>query len=154
MNIKVKAFQIRLNETHLSIDQETVNNFLSGVTVKKTASSFVADSAYWSVLAYYTEDRPQTQQSSAQSVSKLFFPVDTELSEDEKRVYETLKDWRQGKADAQGVPSYLVAGNAELITISKVRPQNLDDLIKIRGFGSHKVAKYGDDIIALLNSVN
>lgn len=152
--MKVKAFQIRLNEIHQKIDQETVNNFLSGVTVKKTASSFVADSAYWSVLAYYTEDKPQLRLISNQKTDKLFFPADTELSEDEKRIYEALKDWRQGKADAQGLPSYLVAGNAELITISKVRPQSVEELIKIRGFGNQKIAKYGEDIIALLNSIS
>lgn len=152
--MKVKAFQIRLNEIHQKIDQETVNNFLSGVTVKKTASSFVADASYWSVLAYYTEDKPQMRLITGQKTDKLFFPVDTELNETEKRIYEALKDWRQGKADAQGLPSYLVAGNAELITIAKIRPQNLDELLKIRGFGSQKIAKYGEDIIALLNSVN
>jgi superfamily II DNA helicase RecQ len=152
--MKVKAFQIRLNEIHQKIDQETVNNFLSGVTVKKTASSFVADSAYWSVLAYYTEDKPQARSSSGLRIDKLFFPIDTELSDGEKRVYEALKDWRQGKADAQGLPSYLVAGNAELITIAKVRPQSMDELLKIRGFGNQKAAKYGEDIIALLNSIS
>lgn len=148
--MKVKTFQIRLNEEHLHADQEMVNNFLAEVTVKKTSTELVnAKPSYWSLLAFYTDEK----NIGGAKNGKLFFPVDTELSTEENNLYNALKQWRQERAELLGVPSYIVAGNAELITITKVKPQSVDELIQIRGFGGQKVAKYGDDIIALLNSV-
>jgi superfamily II DNA helicase RecQ len=46
----------------------------------------------------------------------------------------------------------MVCSNAELIGVVKMRPQNKQDLLKIKGFGEHKIAKFGSDIIAILNS--
>lgn len=41
------------------------------------------------------------------------------------------------------------------MTIAKIKPQSLDELSKVKGFvsGGQKIAKYGDDIIAVLNSI-
>lgn len=47
----------------------------------------------------------------------------------------------------------LADSRQELITIAKVKPQSLDELSKIKGFGGQKISKFGDDIIALLNSI-
>jgi hypothetical protein len=37
--------------------------------------------------------------------------------------------------------------------IAKVKPQTLSDSSKIKGFGGQKISKFGEDIIALLNSI-
>jgi superfamily II DNA helicase RecQ len=145
--MKIKTFQIRLNE-NLQADQEMVNNFLAEVTIKKTSTELVsAKPSYWSLLAFYTDEKPGAKSD------KLFFPVDTVLTPEEGNVYLALKQWRQERAELLALPSYLVAGNAELVTISKVKPQSIEELAKIRGFGEQKLAKYGEDIIALVNSV-
>lgn len=47
----------------------------------------------------------------------------------------------------------MVAHNAELMSIAKMKPQTVEDLPKIKGFGERKIAKYGDDIITILNSI-
>ena len=47
----------------------------------------------------------------------------------------------------------MVWHNTELMTIAKVKPQSLDELSNIKGFGGQKIAKFGDDILALLNSI-
>lgn len=146
--MKIKTFQIRLNEEHMHADQEMVNNFLADVTIKKTSTELVhAQPSYWSLLAFYTDEKPGVKPG------KLYFPVDTILSAEESNVYLALKQWRQERAELAALPSYLVAGNAELVTIAKVRPQTIEELSKIRGFGDQKVAKYGEDILALLNAV-
>jgi ribonuclease D len=46
-----------------------------------------------------------------------------------------------------------VCSNAQLATIAKLRPQTVDELMKIKGFSEQKTARHGGDIIALLNSV-
>jgi superfamily II DNA helicase RecQ len=47
----------------------------------------------------------------------------------------------------------MVCHNTELLTIAKIKPQTLDELSKIKGFGGRKIAKFGYDIIAVLNSI-
>jgi len=148
--MQVKIFQIRLLKENLQSDQNELNVFLDSVNVKKTAVQLVAGPPeYWSVLVFYTNEK----QSVSKSSDKISFPADVDLSEEEKKIYETLKQWRFDKAGELQLPSYLITSNAELISVAKVKPRTADELIKIRGFGGHKTAKYGGDIIAVLNSV-
>ncbi len=46
-----------------------------------------------------------------------------------------------------------VTVNTELMTVAKIKPESLDDLLKIKGFGEQKIAKIGDDILAVLCSI-
>lgn len=149
--MKVKVFQIRLLNEFLQGDQDELNNFLNLVNVKKTATQLVSGQGdYWSVLVFYTYEKST---SKIKSSDKISFPADIDLSEEEKKIYETLKQWRFDKALELKLPSYLITSNAELISVAKVKPQTADDLIKIKGFGGQKTAKYGNDIITVLNSV-
>ncbi|MGZ7109214.1 MAG: HRDC domain-containing protein, partial [Methanobacterium sp.] len=86
-------------------------------------------------------------------VSKLFYPVDTELNEQEQKILESLKIWRQTKADEFNLPTYMICSNSELVTLVKVRPDSIEKLSGIRGFGDQKIARFGEEIIAFMNSV-
>ena len=39
------------------------------------------------------------------------------------------------------------------MTFGRVKPENLNDIWKIKGFGGQKIAKFDTDILALLNSI-
>jgi superfamily II DNA helicase RecQ len=80
-------------------------------------------------------------------------PSEKELNDEGRLIYEALKQWRFDKASVLGLPAYLISSNGELITIAKVKPQTIDELAAIKGFGGQKIAKYGEEILALLNSV-
>ena len=149
--MKVKVFQIRLIKEQLHIDQENLNNFLDSVIVKKTATELIPGQPdFWSVLVFYDERKAGIQERPS---DKMAVTSDSELSEDEKIIVETLKQWRHDKATQLQIPNYMVCHNSELLTIAKVKPQNLYDLTKIKGFGRRKTAKFGDDIITVLNSI-
>ncbi|MGZ3865374.1 MAG: HRDC domain-containing protein [Bacteroidia bacterium] len=151
--MKIKVFDIRLEKEHLQNDQDALNNFLENVTVKKTATQLIsASSDYWSVLVYYVNEKPVTV-TKATTTEKIVFAADSNLSDDERKTYEALKQWRFDTAGQLKLPSYLISSNVQLVSIAKTRPRSPEDLIKIKGFGAHKAAKYGSDIIALLNSV-
>jgi superfamily II DNA helicase RecQ len=38
------------------------------------------------------------------------------------------------------------------MTIAKVKPESVDELKKIKGFGEQKISRYGTDIISLLRA--
>jgi superfamily II DNA helicase RecQ len=151
--MKIKTFQIRLGD-QLQQDEKNLNEFMETVTIKKTAAEFVTDKVnYWSIIVYY-EDRSQKHDSimNAQS-DKITYPADTPLTQEESAVYNYLKKWRTDVSIRTSLPGYVICHNSELVTITKIKPKSLEELGKIKGFSSRKIMKYGDDILALLNSV-
>jgi superfamily II DNA helicase RecQ len=149
--MKVKVFHIRLTKEHLETDQETVNNFLESVTVLKTETELISGQTnFWSILTFYDEKEKSINEKTSDKIS---YTAGTELTAEEKEYFECLRLWRQDKAEYLGIPSFMVCHNTELISIAKEKPRKVEDLNKIKGFGERKIAKFGDDIIALLNSI-
>ena len=149
--MKVKVFHIRLNKENLQTDQENLNNFLDNVTVKKTATELVTGTPnFWSILVFYDERRIEKQERPS---DKIAVTSDSELTRDEQHIYQTLRQWREDEANQRNIPNFMVCHNTELMTIAKLKPQTLDDFFKIKGFGRRKIAKFGEDIIAVINSI-
>ncbi len=67
-------------------------------------------------------------------------------------LYDTLKRWRDMACGDENLPIYMVANQATLKEISTYLPLTKKDLLQISGFGKAKVDKYGDDIIAAIES--
>jgi RecQ family ATP-dependent DNA helicase len=71
-----------------------------------------------------------------------------ELSAGDAALFERLKEWRLSAAD--GKPAYTVAHNTTLEALAATRPGDADALLAIRGIGPSFVAKFGDEVLALL----
>jgi RecQ family ATP-dependent DNA helicase len=71
-----------------------------------------------------------------------------ELSAADASLFERLKEWRLRAAD--GKPAFTVAHNTTLAAIAATRPADPDALLAIRGIGPSFVAKYGDEVLALV----
>lgn len=151
--MKIKHFYIRLNKENLQDDQDTLNSFLENIVVKKTATELITGQPnFWSILVFYDDQKVERQDKNS---DKITITDENELTDEEKNIYAVLKQWRQDKASEMNVPNYVVAHNTELMSIAKVKPETLDELLKVKGFvsGGQKILKYGDDIIAVLNSI-
>ena len=149
--MKVKVFHIRLTKENLQNDQDNLNNFLDNVTVKKTVTELInGQPNFWSILVFYDDQKVEKQQKNSDKIS---ITDENNLTDEEKRIFATLTQWRQDKATQLNIPNFMVCHNTELMSISKVKPQTLDELSNIKGFGGQKIAKFGDDILALLNSI-
>jgi len=73
-----------------------------------------------------------------------------ELAEADVPLFESLRAWRAGEAKAQGVPAYIVFGDATLRGIATARPASLDGLALVSGVGENKLARYGDAVLAVV----
>jgi superfamily II DNA helicase RecQ len=71
-----------------------------------------------------------------------------ELPEDRKALYRALRTWRNERARAEGVPSYIIARNVQLVEICRRLPRTLAELKEIEGIGEATCKKYGQDILA------
>ncbi|MBB5689584.1 DNA helicase RecQ [Roseomonas alkaliterrae] len=68
----------------------------------------------------------------------------------EDPVFEALRLWRRGVAQAQGVPAYVVADDRTLAGIAARRPRNADALLEVPGMGRSRVERYGAEILRIL----
>jgi len=67
-------------------------------------------------------------------------------------LYSKLKDWRAKRARAEQLPAYIIAHDSTLSAVAAAPPDSLQQLLGISGFGPKKVAVYGPDIIAVIQS--
>jgi superfamily II DNA helicase RecQ len=76
--------------------------------------------------------------------------VTADLSEPERVLFNTLREWRAKKAHDEGVSAFLVFTNRQLLEIVRKRPESPNALGQLEGIGPGKVKRYGAEVLALL----
>jgi exodeoxyribonuclease VII large subunit len=69
----------------------------------------------------------------------------------DNNLLQKLKDWRKNTANLEGVELFRVFANKVLDNIAELKPANKEELMAIKGIRDKKFAKYGKDILALVN---
>ena len=67
-------------------------------------------------------------------------------------VFDRLKGWRRKRAEADGVPAYVVFSNKTLEEIAARKPRDWADLAAVSGVGPAKLERYGDEVLAIVSS--
>ena len=78
----------------------------------------------------------------------------TELPDEARGLFESLREWRAGAAREQGVPAYIVFGDATLRGIALTSPTTLAELATISGVGEKKLESYGPAVLAVVEAVS
>lgn len=146
--MKAEVFKIRITPEYQQADLDKLSAFLSNKRIKRMQSAFVeANPNYWSILTIYETNNIRS------SGTKFSVSSEEELSALDKKVYEYLKAWRRDKAERLNIPAFMICHNTELMSIAKARPKTTEELIQIKGFGEYKTARFGEDIIVLINAM-
>ncbi|HKJ37021.1 MAG TPA: ATP-dependent DNA helicase UvrD2 [Solirubrobacterales bacterium] len=66
---------------------------------------------------------------------------------------EALRRWRTERSTADKVPAYVVLSNRQLEGIAATMPTDSRELLACEGIGPSRLERYGDDILAVLDSV-
>jgi DNA helicase-2/ATP-dependent DNA helicase PcrA len=66
---------------------------------------------------------------------------------------EQLRAWRRKRAEADGVPAYVVFNDRTLAALTERRPRSRGELLAVEGIGPSKLDRYGDELLALLTPV-
>lgn len=67
----------------------------------------------------------------------------SELGPDDLRLFETLREIRKQLAAEQGVPPYVIFGDAALVEMSRERPSCEHEFLNINGVGQVKLERHG-----------
>jgi ATP-dependent DNA helicase RecQ len=78
--------------------------------------------------------------------------VATTLDAAASPLFESLRDLRARLAKEQNVPAYVIFHDATLRAIAMQRPRNRDELAGIGGVGAAKLARYGEAVLAAVDS--
>lgn len=89
-------------------------------------------------------DRPERAPRAARSTASA------DLAPADQPLFEALRSWRAGQAREQGVPAYIVFGDATLRAVASARPASLADLDGISGIGAKKREAYGEALISVV----
>ncbi len=84
------------------------------------------------------------------STARTRKPAVADLPGEAAGLFERLREWRATTARAQGVPAYVVFGDATLRGIAATKPASLGDLAGISGVGEKKLESYGEQVLALV----
>jgi DNA helicase-2/ATP-dependent DNA helicase PcrA len=68
----------------------------------------------------------------------------------DESVFESLKQWRKQRADAESVPAFVVFSDATLEALAEVRPTDRQGLLRVNGIGAAKLERYADAVLAVL----
>ncbi|RQX07178.1 DNA helicase RecQ [Micromonospora inaquosa] len=93
---------------------------------------------------------PEKPASSRSSKPRGASTVVAELTPAAASLFERLRGWRATTAKEQGVPAYVIFHDATLRQIASDAPSTLADLSRVSGVGENKLAKYGEQILAVL----
>jgi len=80
---------------------------------------------------------------SEKPVKKKARKAAVELGEDDLRLFETLREIRKHLAQDQGVPPYVIFGDASLLEMCRERPSNDEEFLNITGVGQVKLERHG-----------
>ncbi|MHB8191037.1 MAG: HRDC domain-containing protein [Ferrimicrobium sp.] len=97
-------------------------------------------------LAIDTEDfaaEPSNGHDRVPTLTKT--PVDQDL-------LERLKIWRRTRAQVEALPAYVIAHDITLDKIAMETPKTTSELLRIKGMGAARVARYGEEIIEIITA--
>ncbi len=74
------------------------------------------------------------------------------VKEEDKVLWEALRECRKHLADENNVPPYVIFHDATLMEMLHYRPETSKQLLNISGVGASKLERYGDEFLKVLNS--
>ena len=80
------------------------------------------------------------------------FKVEEKIREENNELFSLLRELRHKLAREEGVPPYIIFGDATLREMSTKYPINKNQIFNITGVGERKFEKYGEVFISLINN--
>jgi ATP-dependent DNA helicase RecQ len=73
-----------------------------------------------------------------------------DLSPEQAALFDALRAWRSAQAREQGVPAYIIFGDATLRAVAAAKPATVADLGGISGIGAKKLESYGSMLLEVV----
>lgn len=71
---------------------------------------------------------------------------------EDEPLWESLRSHRKRLSEEQGIPPYMVFSDATLKHMLEIRPSRLEEMAAVSGVGEHKLEKYGEGFLRILQA--
>jgi superfamily II DNA helicase RecQ len=144
--MQIQIFNVPLTDAGESLAE--MNRFLAGHKVLEVEQRFFQNEkgACWSFCVRYLPTATNMQNASKEKVD-----YKQVLSEAEFAIFSKLREIRKQIAITDAVPAYAVFTDEELAGITKLPIIEENKLMTVKGIGEKKVAKYGKQMMDMLN---
>jgi len=131
--------------------EQDLNQFLRSHRVLSVDKQFVQNgiNSFWTFCIDYIESRPN-EPSTKGPANRQRVDYKEQLTPEQFAVFAKLRDWRKAMSQSEAVPVYAVFTNEQLAQIVKTKVNSKSTLASIEGVGEAKVAKYGGQVLNLL----
>lgn len=138
--MQIRIFTLAFDEKTESFDDELIREFCQNKKVHRIETHFFRQEgqAYWSVAVHYDV----VELKKADKVR--------ELDEAGQLLYQRLREWRRETGAKEGFPVYLIATNAQLVSMIKTPCTTLESFKLVKGFGKKRIGKYGRLIVEII----
>ena len=103
-------------------------------------------SKYLDARAKSAVDIPGSKSHASKSVE------DTSGNIEHPELFRQLKDWRNIKASELHLPHYMIVPQKTMVTLANFMPLSMRDLKLVKGMGTKKSEKFGEEILEIINS--
>ncbi len=141
----VKILTIPFDAGTESFDDSVLRDFLSNKRAKRIIPFFFINHGkpYWSFFVEY---------DTVFIPGENAVPEGRKLDEAQRLLFERLRNWRSERARVEGVPVFIIATNRQLLEITQKKPETIQGLGMIRGFGKKKLERYGREILHIIHA--
>jgi ATP-dependent DNA helicase PIF1 len=103
-------------------------------------------------LASVTDDLPEDAPATDGDGDGIVDASDPTLAvaDYDETLFSKLRTWRMEQARRQSVAPFMVAHDATLQELARIKPVSVQKLLGVKGFGPMKVEKYGAELVALI----
>ncbi|WP_285036420.1 DNA helicase RecQ [Plantibacter sp. ME-Dv--P-095] len=95
---------------------------------------------------------PERAARSSSRSSSRSAGANAELEPAAAELFQALRAWRASVAKEQGVPAYIVFGDATLRAVATAKPTSLGELDGISGIGAKKLDAYGAALVEVVSA--
>jgi ATP-dependent DNA helicase RecQ len=96
--------------------------------------------------------KPQEKIKKPKEIKAVKTNLDLNLNnEEEKELFIELKAKRLEIAKSKNLPPYVIFHDKTLLEMAKLRPQSIDEMLKISGVGEAKAKSYGKIFLEIIN---
>jgi superfamily II DNA helicase RecQ len=148
--INMRVFTIKFNREKEQFEDEVLRTFCSENIVLNNQNTFFTDGCEKYMSVFVTYEMLNSKQEFKRSYNKKAAEYD--LSENEKILFEKLKQIRNEKAELKGLPAYCFGTNNELSKIVRNKCTTLEALKDIKGFGKKKIEDVGKEFTEVIKN--
>ncbi|MBK6930482.1 MAG: HRDC domain-containing protein [Saprospirales bacterium] len=137
----IRIFTIPFNEETQTFHDDLVMQFCVNKRVHKIETRFFTRNhqPFWTVAIHYGQilfDEKIIRTGGTPAPEEL-------LDDQQKALLLRMKEWRKQMSADVGLPVYMVATNAQFVSIIQQKCVTLESLKLVKGFGKAKIEKYG-----------